>query len=106
MVIAIPTFVGPLDNQASDLRLNMYGVASTTDLFLTLFNWVGFLIAISIATIAVALAGLGGLGFGISALRRWIFDQSRQFGGIYMGKLPYKGYHRFRSKKWNMEHMP
>jgi len=39
--------------------------------------------------------------------RGWkaLIDNSLEIGGYYVGSLPYKGYKRFRSKKWNMEHM-
>ena len=37
--------------------------------------------------------------------RRFLTDQSYSLGGYYLRSVPYKGYHRFRSKKWNMEHM-
>lgn len=33
-------------------------------------------------------------------------DESFSIGGYYLRKTPYAGYNRFRSKKWNMEHMP
>lgn len=33
-----------------------------------------------------------------------IKDNSFMIGGMYMKSLPYKGYHRFRSQKWNSEH--
>jgi len=36
----------------------------------------------------------------------WLHDQSYSLGGYYLHNLPYAGYKRFRSKKWNMEHMP
>jgi len=36
----------------------------------------------------------------------WLHDQSYSIGGFYLHNLPYKGYKRFRSRKWNMEHMP
>jgi len=32
-------------------------------------------------------------------------DRSLKIGGFYVRDLPYKGYKRFRSEKWNMEHM-
>jgi len=35
---------------------------------------------------------------------RLINDQSLMIGGFYVRNTPYKGYNRFRSKKWNMEH--
>jgi len=31
-------------------------------------------------------------------------DESFNLGGFYLRKTPYKGYNRFRSRKWNMEH--
>lgn len=54
--------------------------------------------------VLVAIIGIGvGLlvfNFGISKL---LYDQSLMIGGIYVRKLPYKGYKRFRSKAWNMK---
>lgn len=35
---------------------------------------------------------------------RYLRDESFTLGGYYLRKLPYRGYHRFRSKKWNAEH--
>jgi len=32
-------------------------------------------------------------------------DMSYSIGGFYLFNTPFKGYHRFRSRKWNMEHM-
>jgi len=32
-------------------------------------------------------------------------DNSAHVGGFYLKSLPFRGYHRFRSKRWNMEHM-
>jgi len=51
------------------------------------------------------------LGFGIAYLvfrvgYGWLMDNSYSIGGYYLHNLPYKGYHRFRSRSWNMEHMP
>lgn len=33
-------------------------------------------------------------------------DESFRVGGFYLRKVPYAGYKRFHSQKWNMEHMP
>lgn len=35
---------------------------------------------------------------------RLINDKSLMIGGFYLRNTPYKGYNRFRSRKWNMEH--
>lgn len=47
-----------------------------------------------------------GLAICISLLVSWwgISDNSFMIGGFYMKSVPYKGYHRFRSQKWNSEH--
>jgi len=67
-----------------------------------------FLTGFSVA----ALSSLGALLLlaGGTFLIRWgynllTYDQSLQVFGVYINKVPWKGYHRFRSKKWNMEHM-
>lgn len=49
------------------------------------------------------LIGLGVLIFKVGW--GWLHDKSYSIGGYYLHNLPYQGYHRFRSKKWNMEHM-
>jgi len=46
------------------------------------------------------------IDFGWRELRRAMTDQSYSIGGFYLRRTPYAGYHRFRSKRWNMEHMP
>lgn len=33
-----------------------------------------------------------------------IHDKSLNIGGFYLRNTPYKGYNRWRSKNWNMEH--
>jgi len=53
---------------------------------------------------AVLVIAVGALIFKVGW--GWINDKSYSLGGYYLHNLPYAGYHRFRSKKWNMEHMP
>lgn len=38
--------------------------------------------------------------------KKFLLDQSYSIGGYYLRKTPYRGYRRFRSQKWNSEHMP
>lgn len=57
-------------------------------------------LAIITAVIGVAVAYLV-FKFG---WKRVITDQSLMIGGFYLRNTPYKGYNRWRSKKWNMEH--
>jgi len=52
---------------------------------------------------AVILIGVAYLIFKFG--KRLIFDESLMIGGFYMRKLPYRGYHRFRSREWNMKHV-
>lgn len=42
---------------------------------------------------------------GFNFLQNVITDKSYKIGGFYVRNLPYKGYNRFRSEKWNMDHM-
>jgi len=42
--------------------------------------------------------------WGWRQVRLFMTDQSYSIGGYYLRRTPYAGYHRFRSKKWNMEH--
>jgi len=53
---------------------------------------------------SVIMIGIGALIFKVGW--GWLHDQSYSIGGYYLHNLPYKGYKRFRSKAWNMEHMP
>jgi len=58
-----------------------------------------------VASISVVLAGavaLLGLGYGFRSLSLYIYNN----GGVLrrFGKPRWKGYNRWRSEKWNMEH--
>lgn len=62
---------------------------------------------------AAALVILGTLitvivGFLVFRKGLWalLHDQSLTIGGFYVRNVPYKGYNRFRSRSWNMAHMP
>jgi len=52
---------------------------------------------------AVLVVAVGFLVFKIGW--GWVSDKSYSIGGYYLHNLPYRGYKRFRSRKWNMEHM-
>jgi len=54
-----------------------------------------------IGTIITVIVGFLVFKKGIHAL---VNDQSLMIGGFYVRNTPYKGYNRFRSRKWNMEH--
>lgn len=38
-------------------------------------------------------------------IKRLFTDKSLEIGGYYLRNTPFKGYKRFKSQKWNMEHM-
>ena len=59
----------------------------------------------SLPLILTVVAALIALGFLIWVIYSWIGDNSFSLGGYCLHNLPYKGYHRFRSKKWNAEHI-
>lgn len=56
-----------------------------------------------LASLVVVMVGLLVFRFGWYKL---LHDQSLEIGGYYVRKTPYRGYNRFRSKAWNMAHMP
>lgn len=71
------------------------------------------LVVSSAVDFGIALLGIVGaclvIGIGYLIFRegkRFLKDQSYSLGGYYLRSVPYKGYHRFRSKNWNMQHMP
>jgi hypothetical protein len=60
---------------------------------------------LSIPLILAVSSGLIALSMAVWFVVSWLSDNSFSIGGYYMHDLPYKGYNRFRSKEWNMEHM-
>ena len=72
------------------------------------------LIGSTLATFGVAVATIisAVIGVGVAYLvftigwKRLFFDKSLMIGGYYVRNTPFKGYHRFRSRDWNMKHMP
>jgi len=64
-------------------------------------------LAISMLAVLSAFVGVA-VGYLIFkfGINRLLYDQSLEIGGYYVRNLPYRGYHRFRSKAWNMAHMP
>jgi len=67
----------------------------------------GLYVGYSIGIILVIALGLLALGFVWKLIKSKVlgFDRSGMIGGYYYWKKPYKGYHRFHSQQWNMEHM-
>lgn len=73
---------------------------ATQDLILLAIGTLGASVVVIIATT---------LSLGVAYLIftygwRLINDKSFMIGGFYIHNTPYKGYNRWRSKKWNMEH--
>jgi len=69
------------------------------------FSQAGLFLALVVGALVVAVAALMGLGYGISKLAVWITgDYSVRVGGFYLANTPYKGYSRWHSQKWNMDH--
>jgi len=65
----------------------------------------GAIMLFAITSIVASLVALMGLGFGLSRLIVWVTgDESARVGGFYVARTPYKGYKRFHSQEWNMEH--
>jgi len=56
--------------------------------------------------VLTAIIGIG-IGFlvfywGWRHVKRIALDRSATVGGFYVRNVPYQGYNRFRSRKWNM----
>jgi len=57
-------------------------------------------------TLIIVLGAVITIGLGMLIFRegfKLLKDQSYSIGGFYVRNLPYKGYNRWRSKKWNLE---
>jgi len=79
--------------------------ASSTDLIVSGFGSATLaVIAILSLVVAMSIAFIV-FYFGWGKLARILSDKSLKIGGYYVRNKPYAGYHRFRSEKWNMEHM-
>lgn len=64
-------------------------------------------LALGILGACLALSiGLFVFRYGWDWIKRAAGDQSVRIGGFYLRKTPWAGYNRFRSRKWNMAHMP
>jgi len=68
-------------------------VDGITDYSAEMFVIVGSVVVIIVAFLVLKVG-----------LYRLFNDKSLEIGGYYFRNTPYKGYNRFRSKKWNMEH--
>jgi len=73
-------------------------------LFTLLANEVSFMLTYILGVILTVLAALLGLGFAVRRVSLWIYDGGLGTGIRHFGKPPWKGYNRWRSEKWNMEH--
>lgn len=74
----------------------------------TLFSFmaseVSFMLMYLLGILLALLAALLGLSFGINRTMLWIYDGGLGERVRHFGKPPWKGYNRWRSEKWNMEH--
>jgi len=80
----------------------MFTAASAQALFLSLTSDVSYLLGAFLGILLAVLAALLGLGFGIQRMLLWVYNNGGPFRD--MGTPPWRGYNRWRSKKWNMEH--
>lgn len=74
-----------------------------TDLFISALSSFGLAMLAILAAIAILIVGYLVFTRGMYAL---LHDRSLSIGGFYLRDTPWKGYHRFRSRSWNMAHMP
>jgi len=73
-----PTIV---DSTCGEPRIiGMFGVGSTTAVLGTTFTGAGGIIMMALGILLIGIAGFLGLGYGIQALYRWIFNMPGGFG--------------------------
>lgn len=62
------------------------------------------LIGIAVAACLSIVIALLGISYAWEAIGRWIYNGGMGQNLRYLGKSPWKGYHRFRSFRWNVQH--
>lgn len=82
----------------------MFTTTQATQLFTNMTQDISTILVSSLLILLGILAALLGLSFGTNRVMLWIYD-----GGLgerirHFGKPPWKGYNRWHSEKWNMEH--
>ena len=77
----------------------MNNFASSTDLMVHVVEKLGISVFSMIGIIVSLVLALCAVYYGIKHI-----DMSLRIGGFYLLKVPYKGYKRFKSQSWNMEH--
>jgi len=82
------------------------GTSSATQLVLGAAVDFGYAAVVVLGSVITLSLGFFIFRWGWKTLLRMAGDQSLSIGGYYLRNLPYKGYSRWHSKKWNMEHMP
>jgi len=82
------------------------GTSSATYLVLGAATDFGYAALVILGSVIILSGGFLVFRWGWKTVLRMAGDQSLEIGGYYLRNLPYKGYNRWRSKKWNMEHMP
>jgi len=78
---------------------------STALLIVNKMNEYGVAVIVILGSFLTVALSMLVFRLGFSYIHRLATDQSLTIGGIYVRNLPYPGYKRFRSKKWNLEHM-
>ena len=79
----------------------MNATSSLSLLFSTSSSFSMRLLAVFVLSLGIAV-GVFLIKWGWANLKR--FDMSGRIGGFYYARTPYRGYNRWRSQKWNMEH--
>jgi len=78
------------------------GVSQAQQLFSSMTQDVSVLFIYLFGILLGICAAVLGLYFGLDRMLHWIYNEGGSMRGF--GTLRWKGYNRFRSEKWNMEH--
>lgn len=87
-----------------DTKITM-NITQTTSLIYNAFGSFGAYCFIILGTFLTLCISYLIFKTGFNQLKNIFTDKSLKIGGYYLRNLPYKGYNRFRSEKWNMDHM-
>lgn len=84
-----------------------FSIATVPMIMLTLVGDWAIIIGASLGVIMGLLAALLGLYWGVAQFYHIIMsgdiDHSFKIKGYFMDSVPYAGYNRFHSEKWNMD---
>jgi len=82
----------------------MFSTTTAKTFFSSMAYDISFLLLYELGLTLSILAALLSLGFALRRVSLWIYDGGLGESARNFGKPPWKGYNRWRSRRWNIEH--